>query len=243
VEHPPVSKEEEAKVHQFFCPPISFFYSAECSLTLFFQNCSPEIFGMPSLTKPFTLPGLRPANVMGKQEVKHTQSHRKVHLYVPPPLVPEKPNPHGGKSEGHHPDLPNASGTSSPTHPSYACSSFVSLDGAIETKSQTNEDVYPSPSRSHVLRPSIPQTLTRKNERTDIRLAREGRPTPIYRPPSPPTSGLPMPDEDTDIHTPINPEHVRKKHCATKALFEKVFADLFFSSQYIRTHLFRATFF
>jgi hypothetical protein len=160
---------------------------------------------MPSLTKPFTLPGLRLADLRGIQEAEHAASRRKVHLYVPPPLVPEESNARDGRSKDQNSYLLEANGTNNLAQP---C---------------TDADVYPSPSLSRVSRPSVPRTLAQKKECTDIRLTPESLPTPAYRSPSPPTPDHPTPSEDTDIHIHIDPQDVRRKHPATKALFEKVF--------------------
>ncbi|KIM42496.1 hypothetical protein M413DRAFT_10592 [Hebeloma cylindrosporum] len=167
---------------------------------------NPEAFRMPLLTKPFKLPGLLPTDVLGKTEVK---SRRKIHLYVPPPLLPDR------KSEGPNSNFAKANGSSnpSPTSPSPL------LNKAAKNKASTDADVYPSPSRSRVSKPSLPQILTRA--RPDVYLAPKVQASPIYHPPSPPTSDLPVPGEDTDVYFHIDPQDVRRKHPATKALFEK----------------------
>jgi hypothetical protein len=177
---------------------------------------------MPTLTKPFILPGLLPADVLAKPQVKNIQNRRTVHLYIPPPLLPEHSNSTGRKNEEQSSDVPKANGSRNLD----GTSSFISLSGAAEIESFTDADIYPSPSRSRVSRPSSLGT----RRRTDVRFAPKGQPNPIYHPPSPPTSDLPIPGEDTDIHFHIDPQDMRKKHPATKALFEKVFSNIFFQS-------------
>ena len=179
---------------------------------------------MPILTKPFVLPGLLPANVLAKPQVKNAPNRRTVHLYIPPPLLPEHSNSTGRKNEEQNLDVPKANGSRNLD----GTSSFISLSGAAEIESFTDHDadIYPSPSRSRLSRPSF--LGTRKC--TDVRFAPKGQTNPIYHLPSPPTSDLPISGEDTDIHFHIDPQDMRKKHPATKALFEKVFSNISFQS-------------
>jgi len=178
---------------------------------------------MPTFTKPFVLPGLLPTNVLAKPQVKNVQNRRTVHLYIPPPVLPGKnSNSIGRKNEEQNSDVPKANGSSNLSH----TSSFISLNGAAEIESFTDADKYPSPSRSRVSRTSSLGT----RRRTDLRSAPKGQSNPIYHPPSPPTSDLPIPGEGTDIHFHIDPQDVRRKHSATKALFEKVFSNISFQS-------------
>lgn len=153
---------------------------------------------MPTLTKAFVLPGLLPADVLAKPQVKNVQNRRTVHLYIPPPPLLGNPDSSGGKNEAQNPDVPNA----------------------------TDADVYPSPSRSRVSRLSSLGTHRRK----DVRFTPKGQPNPTYHPPSPPTSDLPIPGQDSDLHFHIDAQDVRRKHPATKALFEKVFSNISFQS-------------
>jgi len=174
---------------------------------------------MPTFTKPFVLPGLLPTNVLAKPQVKNVQNRRTVHLYIPPPLLPGNSNSIDRKKEEQKSDVPKANGSSNLTY----TSSLISLNGAAEIESFTDADKYPSPSRSRVSRPSSLGT----RRRTDVRSTPSNH---IYHPPSPPTSDLPIPGEDTDIHFHVDPQDVRRKHSATKALFEKVFTNISFQS-------------
>ena len=187
---------------------------------------------MPSFTKPFILPGLLSADVLGKPEVKNIQNGRKVHLYVPPPLAPGNSNSNDREGEQRGSQFLKTNGSRNPSH----TSSSVSLNRAPEIQSSTAADVYPSPSRLRVSRPSSLVTRGCK----DVPLTSKGQISPVYRPPSPPTSDLPIPGEDTDMHFRIDPQDVRKKHPAAKALFEKVFFKYFVPATH--THLFRTTF-
>jgi hypothetical protein len=175
---------------------------------------------MPSLTKPFLLPGIIPTDVLGRPQVKNVQNRRTVHVYVPPPLLHGNSKSNDRKGLQQNSDVPKANGSRNLTH-----TSFISLNSDAEIKSITDADVYPSPSRSRVSRPS---SLVRG--RTDVRLTPKSHPNPMYHPLSPPTSDLPIPGEDADIQFRLDPRDVRRKHPATKALFDKVFSNISFHS-------------
>ena len=164
------------------------------------------------------LPGLLSADVLGKPQVKNVQNRRTVHLYVPPPLLPGNSNSNDRKSVQQNSNVPKANGSRNVIH----TSSSISLNSDAEIKSFTDADVYPSPSRSRLSRRSSLVTCGR----TDVRFTPKGQPNSMYHPPSPPTSDLPIPGEDTDIHFYLDPRDVRRKHHATKALFEKVFSNI-----------------
>ena len=169
----------------------------------------------PTFTKPFHIPGLRRLLVPPtmKAETITTSAVPKVKVYLPPPLNfvdvkhPSSKKNSGYLSEEVTENRKHASPSSSPTN-------FYT-------------DAYPSPGpSSSKLPPSfIPQAKRARNYTPPDSRPGVGVVT-SYRPPSPPTSDLPIPS-DGDIQVEVDHEGIQLRYAKTKRLSRKVLCSYF----------------
>lgn len=95
----------------------------------------------------------------------------------------------------------------------------------VSPLSPTNSytDAYPSPSSS---KPSLSSHAKRARNYTPPRSRPGVRVVTSYRPPSPPTSDLPIPS-DADIHVDVDHEGIQLRYAEMKRLSRKVLCSFF----------------
>jgi hypothetical protein len=163
-------------------------------------------------------------------------TYRRVHTYLPPPpppaLLPKNtlhrtepiPEPESNRQEYRQQDLVEEIEQFSDSMP---------LDKVLKDEEETTfafgAEAYPSPRKIHLPRPVISQSHKRHAADPDAHGASElGSPakTTAYRPPSPPTSDLPVPADDDagekEVHVEVDVKKIRKDYRSTKALRQKV---------------------
>jgi hypothetical protein len=145
-----------------------------------------------------------------KAETIATSAAPKVKVYLPPPL---------NFVDVKRPTLNENSG--------YSNRNKHSMEEAEKRKhvspsSLTNlyTDAYPSPSPSSS-KPFIPQVKRARNHTSP-----RSRVVTSYRPPSPPTSDLPIPS-DADIHLEVDHEGIQLRYAEMKRLSRKVLCSYF----------------
>ena len=171
--------------------------------------------GNPTFTKSFHIPGLRLPTTM-KAETIATSAAPKVKVYLPPPLnFVDVMRPTSNKKYSDRNDF-SIEETENRKHVSPSSS---------PTKFYT--DAYPSPGpSSSKLAPSfIPQAKRARNYTPPGSRHGVGVVT-SYRPPSPPTSDLPIPS-DADIQLEVDHEGIQLRYAETKRLSRKVLCSYF----------------
>lgn len=146
--------------------------------------------------KSFYIPGL-------KTETNATLVTRRVAVYLPPPKSVDVGCPTNSE---YNRTGPSMKGTEDRNY--------------IAPSSPTNfdTDAYPSPSTSSSkLLPSSNSQARRARNCTP-----PSRPGTSYRPPSPPTSDLPIPSDGLDAHLEVDYEGIQRRYPKMKQLLRKV---------------------
>ena len=94
------------------------------------------------------------------------------------------------------------------------------------TNFYTNAYPSPSPSSSKVALSFIPQAKRARNHTVTPPRSRRGVQVETYRPPSPPTSDLPIPS-DADIYVDVDHEGIQLRYAEMKRLSRKVLCSYF----------------
>ena len=209
MDYAPIEKEEQTKTQVL----SYFFCRIPTCVNIFLRT------GNPTFTKSFHIPGLRLPPTT-KAETIVAPAAPRVKAYLPPPLnFVDVKRPTSNKDSGCNSneielsmreteDRKHVSPPSSPI-------SFYT-------------DAYPSPSTSSS-KPSlsfIPQAKRARNY-TPPRSRPGVRVVTSYRPPSPPTSDLPIPS-DADIHVEVDHEGIQHRYAEMKRLSRKVLCSIFF---------------
>ena len=210
------SKKKKQRKPKFF--PTFFCHYSEFLVNIFFRT------GNPTFTKSFHIPGLRlPTTTRMKTEtIATTSTAPKMTMYLPPPLkFVDVKRPTSNKNSGH----------SNGNELSMKETEDRKRGSPSSDSSPTNyfyTDAYPSPSRSSSkLSLSFPQAKRDRNctpprSRPGVRVV----PMVSYRPPSPPTSDLPIPS-DADIHVEVDQEGIQLRYPEMKRLSRKVLCSYF----------------
>lgn len=174
----------------------------------------------PTITKSFRIPGVRLPPTT-KTETIATSAAPKMKVYLPPPPLNfvDVKRPTSNKNSGYSNRFePSVKEMEDRKH--------------VSPSSPTNfySDAYPSPSRSSSKKvsPSFVSQSKRARNYTPPRSSRPRvRTMAPYRPPSPPTSDLPIPSDADDIQVEVDHEGIQHRYAEMKRLSRKVLCSYF----------------
>jgi hypothetical protein len=185
---------------------LPIFYHILTFINIFVRT---ELPWVPTYTKPFRIPGLRLPPTM-KAETITAPAARRVKMYLPP--------------------LPNAVDVRYPTTKKNSESNRTGLsmdsNETEDRKHASPTNVYPNPYPSPSTSRSNPLLISSAKRAHNYNPPRTVRVAP-YRPPSPPTSDLPIPS-DADISVKVDHEGIRLRYPGMKRLLRKVLCSYFF---------------
>ena len=188
---------------------------------------------MPKFTKAFRVPGLLGVSNAARTET-NVVSGRRIHMYIPPPPPPAlEPSPRSaGEGLANKIHMEDAHGLPSPE--------AIPKDELPSSDPVAFEEVaYPSP----------------RLKRTRSRNGRAGRPinnisiniqyrdphgSQNYRPPSPPTSDIPIAVDSmgSDVHVQVDVQGIRQNYPARRTSLRKVLSILHLSLYFWNIHSF-----
>ena len=162
-------------------------------------------------TQSFLIPGLRVPPAV-KAETNATSTSRRQHVYLPPPPSSVDVRcPRTNKNSKYSENGPSVEATKDRySTPSSPASSDV--------------NAYPSPNASSPKFSIVLFSPANKTQNsTPSQSRRQVRAMAPYRPPSPPTSDLPIPSDDArDIHLEVDPKGIECRYPELKRLSRKV---------------------
>ena len=150
-----------------------------------------------------------------KAETIATSAAPKMKVYLPPPPLNfvDVKRPTSNKNSGcSNRIVPSMKETEDREHVSPPSS---------PTNSYT--DAYPSPSKSSSSKLSLSFISQAKRARNYTPPRSSRRVVAHYRPPSPPTSDLPIPSDADDVHVEVDHEGIQLRYAEMKRLSRKVF--------------------